>query len=101
LRDENAATVTTRESSFKISSSLRRGFQLEAFDYGAYPLPGRFAVLAYADSMTRDVHVPDDVFDRVREHLDERHVVELTATIAAYNSVSRFLEALHIDHEAV
>jgi alkylhydroperoxidase family enzyme len=36
----------------------------------------------------------------VREHLTERHVVELTATIAAYNCVSRFLEALHIDQEA-
>jgi alkylhydroperoxidase family enzyme len=57
------------------------------------------AVLAYADSMTRDVHVKDDVFDRVRAHLRERDVVELTATIAAYNCVSRFLEALRIDHE--
>jgi alkylhydroperoxidase family enzyme len=59
------------------------------------------AVLAYADSMTRDVHVPDDVFAHVREHLTERDVVELTATIAAYNCVSRFLEALRIDEEAV
>ena len=58
------------------------------------------AVLAYADSMTRDVHVPDDVFARVREHLSERHLVELTATIAAYNCVSRFLEALSIDQES-
>ena len=49
--------------------------------------------------MTRDVHVPDDVFVRVREHLNEREVVELTATIAAYNCVSRFLEALRIDPE--
>jgi len=57
------------------------------------------AVLAYTDSMTRDVHVPDDVFARVREHLSEREVVELTATIAAYNCVSRFLEALRIDPE--
>jgi alkylhydroperoxidase family enzyme len=57
------------------------------------------AVLAYTDSMTRDVHVPDDVFARVREHLSERDVVELTATIAAYNCVSRFLEALRIDPE--
>jgi alkylhydroperoxidase family enzyme len=57
------------------------------------------AVLAYADSMTRDVHVNDGVFDRVRAHLSERYVVELTATIAAYNCVSRFLEALRIDRE--
>jgi len=59
------------------------------------------AVLAYADSMTRHIHVPDDVFAQVREHLAERDVVELTATIAAYNCVSRFLEALHIDQETV
>jgi alkylhydroperoxidase family enzyme len=57
------------------------------------------AVLKYADSMTRDVHVPDDVFAQVREHLTKRDVVELTATIAAYNCVSRFLEALRIDQE--
>ena len=49
--------------------------------------------------MTREIHVPHDVFARVREHLTERHVVELTATIAAYNCVSRFLEALRIDPE--
>ena len=60
---------------------------------------GDRAVLAYTDSMTRDIHVPDDVFARVREHLDETHVVELTATVAAYNCVSRFLEALRIDPE--
>lgn len=57
------------------------------------------AVLEYADSMTREVHVPDRVFQRVREHFAERGVVELTATIAAYNCVSRFLEALSIDQE--
>ena len=43
--------------------------------------------------------MPHDVFARVREHLAEPHVVELTATIAAYNCVSRFLEALRIDPE--
>jgi alkylhydroperoxidase family enzyme len=57
------------------------------------------AVLAYADSMTRELRVPDDVFAQVREHFAEREVVELTATIAAYNCVSRFLEALRVDPE--
>lgn len=55
------------------------------------------AVLAYCDSMTREVHVPADVFAQVRAVLDERRLVELTATIGAYNMVSRFLEALGID----
>jgi alkylhydroperoxidase family enzyme len=57
------------------------------------------AVLAYTDSMTKEVHVPDDVFDPLRPHFDARELTELTATIAAYNLVSRFLEAVKIDHE--
>jgi len=57
------------------------------------------AVLAYTDSMTKDIHVPDDVFRAVREHFNDREIVELTATVAAYNLVSRFLEALQIDKE--
>jgi len=57
------------------------------------------AVVAYADAMTREIHVPDDVFALIHEHFAEREVVELTATIAAYNCVSRFLEALRIDPE--
>ena len=57
------------------------------------------AVMAYTDSMTRDVHVPDDVFAPIRKHFNDREVTELTATIAAYNLVSRFLEALHVDPE--
>jgi AhpD family alkylhydroperoxidase len=54
------------------------------------------AVLAYADAMTHSVQVPDAVFDAVHRLLDARLVVELTATVAAYNMVSRFLEALRI-----
>ena len=35
----------------------------------------------------------------VKPHFDDREMVELTATIAAYNLVSRFLEALQVDHD--
>lgn len=54
------------------------------------------AILAYTDAMTRDIHVAQSVFDAVRRALTPRLLVELTATIAAYNMVSRFLEALQI-----
>jgi AhpD family alkylhydroperoxidase len=57
------------------------------------------AVLAYTDAMTRDVHVSDAVFAPVKQHFDARTITDLTATVAAYNLVSRFLEALKIDHE--
>jgi AhpD family alkylhydroperoxidase len=54
------------------------------------------AVLAYTDAMTRDIRVLEKTFAAIRSELDERLLVELTATIAAYNMVSRFLEALQV-----
>ncbi len=55
------------------------------------------AVLAYCDAMTRTIHVDPAVFSALRDHFDPRAIVELTATIGAYNMVSRFLEAIGID----
>jgi AhpD family alkylhydroperoxidase len=57
------------------------------------------AVLAYAECMTREIQVPDAVFEAVAQHFKPRETVELTATIAGYNLVSRVLEALKVDHE--
>ena len=57
------------------------------------------AVLAYTDAMTENVQVGDDVFAAVKKHFDAREMTELTATIGAYNLVSRFLVALQVDHE--
>jgi alkylhydroperoxidase family enzyme len=57
------------------------------------------AVLAYTDAMTEEVQVPDETFAAVAKCFDAREMTELTATVAAYNLVSRFLEALQIDSE--
>jgi len=57
------------------------------------------AVLAYTDAMTREIKVPEATFEAVRAQFSEREIVELTATIGAYNLVSRFLEALQVDHD--
>ena len=55
------------------------------------------AVLAYTDAMTRQVQVPDAVFQAARQAMgSDKLLVELTATVAAYNMVSRFLEALQV-----
>lgn len=54
------------------------------------------AVLAYTDTMTRQVQVPDELFAEVQKHFDAQDLVELTATIAGYNLVSRFLEAMQV-----
>lgn len=53
-------------------------------------------VLEYAEAMTRAIEVPDTLFARVTRGFDAKGVVELTATVAAYNMVSRFLVALQI-----
>ena len=60
--------------------------------------PRERAVLALTDAMTRDVQVPDALFAPLRDHFDDRGLVELVATVASYNMVSRFLEALRIGH---
>lgn len=62
--------------------------------------PGEKALLAYVDAMTRDVEVPDAVFDAMREHFSEREAVELTVLIAAYDLHTRVLKALRVDPES-
>ncbi|MBE0546651.1 MAG: carboxymuconolactone decarboxylase family protein [Rubrivivax sp.] len=54
------------------------------------------AVLRLTDAMTRDIHFAPEIVAAVREQLGECGTVEAVATIAAYNMVSRFLEALQI-----
>jgi len=60
--------------------------------------PAEAVALEYADTMTRDIAVPDVLFARVAEHFQGQALIDLTATAAAYNMVSRFLVALHIGH---
>lgn len=56
-----------------------------------------YAVLCYTDQMTVGVKVEESVANMVKQCLgDDKQVVELTATIAAYNCVSRFLVALDV-----
>jgi AhpD family alkylhydroperoxidase len=55
-------------------------------------------VLELADAMTRDVEVPDALMDHLQRHYDASGLVELVATVAAYNMVSRFLVALRVSH---
>ncbi|KAJ6145484.1 hypothetical protein N7470_009379 [Penicillium chermesinum] len=55
------------------------------------------AVIKYTDEMTVRVAVSDEVFQELHEVLpSDRSIVELTATVAGYNCVSRFLVALDV-----
>ena len=55
------------------------------------------AALALADTMTRDIEVPETVFDELRRHFTDRQIVELTVLIGSYNMNTRVLKALEID----
>lgn len=55
-------------------------------------------VLTLTDTMTRDIEVPDSVFEPVKAHFNDQQLTDLVATVAAYNMVSRFLTAFQIGH---
>lgn len=55
-----------------------------------------WAVLRVADAMTRDVSIEPGLFEEFKGLFSEREVVEIVATVAGYNLVSRFLVALDV-----
>ena len=57
------------------------------------------AALAFADSMTRDVAVSDEVFDALPDYFDDQRIVELAVLIGSYNMHNRVMTALKIDLE--
>ncbi len=57
------------------------------------------AVIRFAITSTRDVQIPDTVFDSLKQQLSPQEVVELTAVTAAYNMVARLLVALEVKPE--
>ncbi|ETW80453.1 hypothetical protein HETIRDRAFT_320548, partial [Heterobasidion irregulare TC 32-1] len=55
------------------------------------------AALDFADWSTEAVHVPQDIFDNLHAFLNDKQMVEATATVGMYNFVSRFTVGLNID----
>ncbi|MFD0667570.1 carboxymuconolactone decarboxylase family protein [Ramlibacter sp. MAHUQ-53] len=55
-------------------------------------------VVRLTDAMTRDIDVPDELYAQVRARFNAQGQLDLVATVAAYNMVSRLLGALHIGH---
>ena len=60
--------------------------------------PEEQLILKLTDVMTREIQVPDSLFDQLKPCYDNQQVLELVATISADNMVSRLLNALHIGH---
>lgn len=56
----------------------------------------QWVTVRFAEVMTKDIIVSDEVFKGVRNFLNDKQVVELTATVAAINCAARFLRALDV-----
>jgi AhpD family alkylhydroperoxidase len=88
-----------------VPHALAAGLTEEEIEAVQTALPGEpltgtdLAVLSLADAMTREIRVPEAVFQRAADTFEVRQLTELTVTIAAYNMVSRFLEAVLVDHD--
>ena len=54
------------------------------------------AVLRHTDEVTVDIKVDDATFSNLRQHFNDREVLELTTVVAAYNAVSRILVSLDV-----
>jgi AhpD family alkylhydroperoxidase len=56
------------------------------------------AALDWAESVTRvgETHVPDDVYDRVRQHFSEDELVGLTFALVAINGWNRLAVAFRV-----
>ena len=74
---------------------VKKGDKLRDGDEGGLT-KDQWVIIAYTDQMTRGVEVDAGVTEALKGFLSETQVVELTAVIAGYNCVSRFLVALDV-----
>jgi AhpD family alkylhydroperoxidase len=58
------------------------------------------AALAWTDALTliSETHAPDEVYDEVRRHFDEKEVVDLTTLIGMINLWNRMAIGLRYEH---
>ena len=105
LAELKAATLTQCEYCIDMGSAISRRLGLTDEEilalphYQASPLFSDLdkLVLDYAIGISRTpVDVPDQLFDRLRQHLDDGHLVELTHHLALENMRGRFNLALGI-----
>ena len=54
-------------------------------------------VLQYAEEVTRNVIVTDELIERLKQKLSERELVELAVTVALANFTNRISETLRLE----
>jgi AhpD family alkylhydroperoxidase len=71
--------------------SEQRLYALNAWRETPFYTDKERAALAWTEAVTRvaDTHVPDEVYEQVRQHFGEKELVDLTLAIVAINSWNR------------
>lgn len=54
--------------------------------------PRQVAVFRYTDAMTKNITVPESIFEELRRLFTEKEIVEITATVAGYNCVNQSID---------
>ena len=81
-----------------IGETEQRIYALSAWHDAPFFTDRERAALDWTDAVTRvaDSHVPDDVYERVRQHFTEDELVSLTYAIVAINGWNRIAVALRM-----
>ncbi|KAI0066080.1 hypothetical protein BV25DRAFT_1820940 [Artomyces pyxidatus] len=66
-------------------------------DFNSALSPELAAALEFADWSTSAVRVPTNVYDNLRQFLNDKQMVEATATLGVYSMVSRVTVGLNVD----
>jgi len=69
----------------------QRLYSLDAWDESPYYSDRERAALAWTEAVTRvsEGHVPDEVYEDVREHFSEKELADLTVAVATINAWNR------------
>lgn len=75
----------------KLGESERRIYALNAWREAPFFTQAERSVLALTEATTliADTHVPDDVYNQVREHFNERETAEIIMCIVTINAWNR------------
>lgn len=74
-----------------LGETEQRLYGLDAWEESPYYSDRERAALAWTDAVTRvaETHVPDEVYERVRQHFTEKELADLTLAVATINAWNR------------
>ena len=74
-----------------IGETDQRLYELNAWEEGPFYSDRERAALAWTEAVTRvaDSHVPDAIYEHVRQHFSEKEMADLTLAVATINAWNR------------